>query len=103
MRTRSIIPLAFFAVTLITPTLPAQQTTSPPASKKDKEAQLEQTCRVTLQVSGGDSDKPIENASVYVKYVDEKTVMKGKKLELNSFGLDLGSVLIIERNEVREP
>ena len=36
-----------------------------------------------IEITGGDSDKPIENASVYVKYIEERKLMKDKKLELN--------------------
>lgn len=39
--------------------------------------------RITIEVSGGDKDTPVENASVYVKYVEEHKLRKDKKLELN--------------------
>jgi|ERR1035438_7853630 hypothetical protein len=39
--------------------------------------------RMTVEVTGGDSDKPIENASVYVKTVEQHAVLKDKKTELN--------------------
>ncbi len=55
----------------------------PPDAAKSQAAKLEQTSHVTVEVSGGDTETPVENASVYVKYIDEKTVVKGKKLELN--------------------
>lgn len=38
---------------------------------------------VTIQVSGGEKDAPVENASVYLKYVEERKIMKDKKVELN--------------------
>jgi len=57
---------------------------NPPAKAPKSQAPAsDQTSRVTVEVSGGDNETPIENASVYVKYIDEKTVLKGKKLELN--------------------
>ena len=37
---------------------------------------------MTIEVTGGDSNKPIENASVYVKTLEEHT-LKDKKTELN--------------------
>ena len=43
----------------------------------------DQTSRVTIEVSGGDNQAPIENASVYIKYVEERKIRKDKKLELN--------------------
>jgi hypothetical protein len=39
--------------------------------------------RVTIEVSGGESNTPVENASVYLKYVEERKIRKDKKLELN--------------------
>jgi hypothetical protein len=39
--------------------------------------------RLTIEVTGGDTNKPVENASVYLKYVEERTLRKDKKFELN--------------------
>ena len=39
--------------------------------------------RVTIEVTGGDKDRPIENASVYLKYVEEHKITKNKQFELN--------------------
>ena len=39
--------------------------------------------RVTIEVKGGDKDSPIENASVYLKYVEERKIVKDKHFELN--------------------
>ena len=39
--------------------------------------------RMTVEVTGGDTNKPVENASVYFKFVDERTMRKDKKYELN--------------------
>lgn len=39
--------------------------------------------RITIEVIGGDNNVPVENASVYVKYIDERKLLKDKKLELN--------------------
>lgn len=52
---------------------------------KDKQAPPVQTPiqRLTIEVTGGDSNKPVENASVYVKTVEEHSVLKDKKTELN--------------------
>jgi hypothetical protein len=49
----------------------------PPAAKSD------QTSRLTIEVSGGESETPVENASIYVKYVEERKILKDKKLEMN--------------------
>ena len=39
--------------------------------------------RITIEVSGGEKETPIENASVYVKFIEEHKLRKDKKLELN--------------------
>lgn len=39
--------------------------------------------RITIEVTGGEKDAPVENASVYVKYIEEHAIKKDKKLELN--------------------
>jgi hypothetical protein len=43
----------------------------------------DQTARVTIEVSGGEKEAPVENASVYLKYVEERKIKKDKKVELN--------------------
>ena len=54
-------------------TVSAQQTAPP------KEAPIP---RLTIEITGGDEDKPIENASVYLK-THEDRLIKDKKTELN--------------------
>ena len=39
--------------------------------------------RVTIEVSGGENETPVENASVYLKYIAERKIRKDKKVELN--------------------
>jgi hypothetical protein len=39
--------------------------------------------RIKITVTGGDNETAVENASVYVKYVEEHKISKDKKLELN--------------------
>jgi hypothetical protein len=41
------------------------------------------SARVTIQVTGGEKDAPIENASVYLKFVEEHKLGKDKQHELN--------------------
>jgi hypothetical protein len=41
------------------------------------------TERITIEVTGGDKDAPVENASVYLKYVAERKIVKDKQYELN--------------------
>jgi len=59
----------------------AAQDPSPPPAQAP--AQTEQPSRLTIEVTGGERAVPVENASVYVKYVEEHVIKKDKKLELN--------------------
>jgi hypothetical protein len=55
----------------------------PPANSPAPPSPDEQLSRVTIEVSGGEKDVPVENASVYVKYIEERKLKKDQKLELN--------------------
>jgi hypothetical protein len=46
-------------------------------------AQSTEPNRLRIEVTGGEKAVPVENASVYVKYVEEHVIKKDKKLELN--------------------
>ena len=39
--------------------------------------------RITVEVTGGEKGVPVENASVYVKFIEEHAIKKDKKLEMN--------------------
>ncbi len=39
--------------------------------------------RLTIEVTGGEKSVPVENASVYVKFIEEHSLKKDKKLEMN--------------------
>jgi hypothetical protein len=58
----------------------AQQDQNPPP--RTKQQRPDAANRLTIEVNGGDDNKPVENASVYVKYVESRLV-KDKKVELN--------------------
>lgn len=53
----------------------------PPAPKAP--SQTSESKRLTIEVTGGEKSVPVENASVYVKYVEEHVIKRDKKLELN--------------------
>jgi len=56
----------------------------PPApNEKIPPVKTDVLSRITIEVTGGEQDTPVENASVYVKYVEEHKLRKDKKLELN--------------------
>ncbi len=56
---------------------------APDTDAKAHTGKSDAVSRVTIEVSGGENEKPVENASVYLKYVEEHKVMKDKKVELN--------------------
>ncbi len=66
-----------FAVVL---TVSAQD--PPPPSPKAPSTTSESN-RLTIEVTGGEKSVPVENASVYVKYVEEHVIKRDKKVELN--------------------
>ncbi len=41
------------------------------------------TVRLTIVVTGGEDKKPVDSASVYVRYVEERKLGKDKKIEMN--------------------
>jgi len=57
----------------------AQQNGAPLTKKEQAPAPSN---RITIEVTGGDADKPVENASVYVKTI-EQHLIKDKKFEVN--------------------
>jgi hypothetical protein len=73
--------LCLTVVILVAYPVRAQAPATPPS--KDQAPQVEPLSRVTIEVIGGEKDMPVENASVYVKYVEERKLKKDKKLELN--------------------
>ena len=54
-----------------------------PAPLEKAPARPDAPSRLTIEVTGGDKEVPVENASVYVKYVEEHVIKKNKKVELN--------------------
>jgi hypothetical protein len=72
----SVVALAALGV------LASAHATQSPGAKTPAPAS-DQTSRVTIEVSGGENEAPVENASVYIKYVEERKIKKDKKTELN--------------------
>jgi len=61
----------------------AAQNSQPPAAASAPPQAAATTCRLTIEIKGGEKNVPVENASVYVKYIEERKLSKDKKLELN--------------------
>ncbi len=79
MRIQKLWRACFFVVMAISPATAVAQQSNQPPPKSDEPAY--QT-RLTIEVTGGESNKPVENASVYVKTLEQHQ-MKDKKVELN--------------------
>jgi hypothetical protein len=49
-------------------------------SRQDSSAK---DARLTIVITGGDEKKPVENASVYIRFIEEHKHGKDKKIEMN--------------------
>jgi len=82
-RLASLAAVLFVACAIV---FAAQDPPPPDKSAADKPA-VDQPAsgplRLTIEVTGGDKAVPVENASVYVKYIEEHTIKHDKKTELN--------------------
>jgi len=63
------------AVAQNSPAPASKPQTPPPASEVQS--------RITIEVTGGEKSVPVENASVYVKFIEEHSIKKDKKVEMN--------------------
>ena len=75
----SWVALAFF----LTAQVAAQ---NPPASSPEAKQGAptpDPQSRITIEVTGGEKETPVENASVYFKYIEEHKIKKNKTMELN--------------------
>jgi hypothetical protein len=61
----------------------ARSQNAPGADAKAHTGPADATSRVTIEVSGGEKEIPVENASVYLKYVEERKLKKDRTVELN--------------------
>jgi hypothetical protein len=81
MRLRASAAVCVAALAFCVANLPAnaQTKTTPPS----KQTTTDQLSRITIEVSGGEAETPVENASIYIKYIEERKVKKDKLTELN--------------------
>ena len=63
--------------------VPAQSPPSSSPEPKSGEPKPDPQARITIEVTGGDQETPVENASVYFKYIEEHKIKKNKTMELN--------------------
>ena len=82
-------PAKFFACVcivacaVIAPGVAAQDPLAPASKPKAPPPANDAQTRITIEVTGGDKSIPVENASVYVKFIEEHSLKKDKKLEMN--------------------
>ena len=79
MRVSRLATVIAIGLALAAPLMVGAQDQTPPANKPS----LDQTSRITIEVSGGEKSAPIENASIYIKYVEERKIKSNKTVELN--------------------
>lgn len=53
------------------------------ADAKGKSDSAAKDSRLTIVVTGGEEKKPVDSASVYVRYVEDRKLGKDKKIEMN--------------------
>jgi len=77
-------PLRNLALLLFACALNAGVAAGQPAQEaQDPAAAAPASRRLTIEVTGGDKNVAVENASVYVKFIEEKKLRKDKRYELN--------------------
>jgi len=82
--TRMILLSASLAASLalVRPVV-AQNPPSSSPERKSGQVKPDPQARITIEVTGGDQETPVENASVYFKYIEEHKIKKNKTMELN--------------------
>jgi hypothetical protein len=83
--TKFLACIGLIACGLMAQGLAAQSASAPPPASKPQTPpeNVQATSRITIEVTGGEKNVPVENASVYVKFVEEHAVKKNKTLEMN--------------------
>jgi hypothetical protein len=71
------------AAILLTCQASAQNRPSSPPESKPAAPKLDPLSRITIEVTGGEKETPVENASVYFKYIEEHKIKKNKTMEMN--------------------
>jgi hypothetical protein len=61
----------------------AQNSPAPASKPRTPPPASDIQTRITIEVTGGENSVPVENASVYVKFIEEHSLKKDKKLEMN--------------------
>ena len=82
LSTKFFACLCIAACSVVAGGVAAQNSPAAPPKPQAPAAANEMT-RITIEVTGGEKNVPVENASVYVKFIEEHSLKKDKKLEMN--------------------
>jgi hypothetical protein len=74
-------PAILFSFALLFPLAVRGQERNPDAKGKSDPASS--SVRLTIVVTNGEDKKPVDSASVYVKFVEARKLAKDKKIEMN--------------------
>jgi hypothetical protein len=77
---KTALRMAAFLILLFAVAANCQDKNAGTKAKADADAK---DVRLTIVVTGGEDKKPIDSASVYVRYVEEHKLGKDKKIEMN--------------------
>ena len=86
MRLRQfVLPIFLLAVNLPTAAVvfAQQDAAAPPAVPHGAPQNDTAIKRLAIEVTGGDANRPVENASIYLKTLEQHTILKDKKSEIN--------------------
>ena len=78
--TKNIVTLLAALVLLFAVTGRGQDKDANSKAKSDADSKV---AHLTIVVTGGEDKRPVENASVYVRYAQERKLYKDKKVEMN--------------------
>src|ERR1700740_993257 len=82
-RTKFLVCVCIAACAAIVQAVAAQDQPAPASKPKAPPPASDVQTRITIEVTGGERNVPVENASVYVKFIEERSLKKDKKLEMN--------------------
>jgi hypothetical protein len=78
--TKNILVILFSLALLFSLVVRGQDKSPAPKGKSDPASN---SVHLTIAVTGGEDKKPVDSASVYVKFVHERMLAKDKKIEMN--------------------
>lgn len=81
--TKFLVCVCITACTVVVQGVAAQDQPAPASKPKAPTPAGDVQTRITIEVTGGEKSIPVENASVYVKFIEERSLRKDKKLEMN--------------------